>query len=76
MKIERILSESDLLPQRVQQTSRRKEEGVLTEDAVSFEGREQRRENGNGQYSAYSPRKKIIIVEQEPESKDDVDVTA
>lgn len=78
MKVERILSESDLLQQRIQATSRRQREGVLSEDAVEFEGKEQRKENPEHQYPAYGPKKPLILPlnEEIDTKKDELDVIA
>jgi len=77
MRVERILSESDLLPQRIHAGTRRAREGVLSEDAIEFEGKEQRKENSEQQYSAYNKKNKALIVPaEENQSKEEIDIIA
>ena len=77
MKVERILSESDLIPQRAQNTTRKKVDGVFNEDAVSFEGKEQRNDGGEGAHLTYGRRPQKKVHEEETETpKDDLDVVA
>ena len=79
MKVERILSETDLLPQRIAVTSRKKKEQVLNEDAVSFEPSEERKkEQQDKHYLSYSLKQHHITPAQEADVsvKEDLDVVA
>ena len=79
MKVERILTENDLLPQKAAITSKKKVANVLTEDAVTFEGKEEkRRENSGQQHLSYSPKNKGLLSDEanNTESKEDLDVVA
>ncbi len=79
MKVERILSETDLLPQRINDASRiaRQNRNVLSEDAVTFEGNnKQRREESGTHYPAYGPKKHFTQHSEgeDTEKKNDIDV--
>ena len=78
MKVERILTETDLLPQRILASSRKKTEGVFHEEAVNFEPKEERKqEQQDMHYLAYSSKKQVVKQGTETDieaKKEDLDV--